>query len=95
MACFVKTKAKSGASAAMWDQGGTHFSCGQQRTTRKGKKKHTSKEKQTEKQVPQRGFKEALVNLVATHFLYRNKTTQIFVVVVVVASCHVGMTMMM
>ena len=44
--------------------------------------------------MPQRGFKEALVNLVATHFLYRNKTTQIFVVVVV-ASCHVGMTMMM
>jgi len=41
-------------------QGGTRFSRGQQRTKQKGKKKRIStKQKQTEENVPQRSFKNA------------------------------------
>jgi len=50
---------KNKPSAAARVQGGTHFSRGQQRTKRRGKKHTSTKQKQTEEKVPQRSFKNA------------------------------------
>jgi len=56
---FVRTKTNQGASAATRVQGGTRFSHDQEKDKTKGKKRTSTKQKQTAEKVPRCSFKNA------------------------------------